>query len=88
MAEQVRVRRLMPPGHVRAPAYLRGKEGVVHQSLGPFANPEQLAYGVPAGRKNLFRVLFTMREIWGDRAERPDDTLCVELYEHWLERLD
>ena len=48
MAERVRVRSLMPPGHVRAPAYLRGKTGVIERALGEFGNPEQLAYGLPA----------------------------------------
>lgn len=88
MAERVRVKPLTPPGHVRAPWYLRGKEGVIERPLGTFANPEQLAYGLPAGNKPLYRVRFTMAEVWGDRAETPDDTLDAELYGHWLERLD
>ena len=28
---------------------------------------------------------FTMREIWGDGAERPDDTLDAEIFAHWVE---
>jgi nitrile hydratase len=87
MAERVRVKALNPPGHVRAPWYLRGKEGVIERPLGAFANPEQLAYGLPAGDKPLYRVRFTMAEVWGERAETPDDTLDAELYGHWLERL-
>ncbi|MGX0879227.1 hypothetical protein ACSSV4_003936 [Roseovarius sp. MBR-154] len=88
MAERVRVKPLTPPGHVRAPWYLRGKEGVIERPLGAFANPEKLAYGLPAEEKPLYRVRFTMAEVWGDRAEAPDDTLDAELYGHWLERLD
>lgn len=87
MAERVRVRAMMPPGHVRAPAYLRGKQGVVERPLGAFHNPEQLAYGLPAEKKPLYRVRFTMDELWGDAAENPGDTLDAELYDHWLERL-
>lgn len=85
MAERVRVRSLHPPGHVRAPFYLRGKTGVIERRLGAFANPEQLAYGRPAPERALLRVRFTMRELWGSDAENPADTVDAELYEHWLE---
>ncbi|OAN68411.1 nitrile hydratase [Rhodobacteraceae bacterium EhC02] len=87
VVKRVRVRSLMPPGHVRAPAYLRGKTGVIERSLGAFGNPEQLAYGLPAEKKPLFRVRFTMAELWGDQAERPADTLDAEIYGHWLEEV-
>lgn len=88
MAERVRVKALTPPGHVRAPWYLRGKVGEIERPLGPFHNPEQLAYGLPATTKPLYRVRFKMTEIWGDAAENPDDTLDAEIYAHWLEEVD
>lgn len=87
MSERVRVKALMPPGHVRAPAYLRGKSGVIERDLGAFGNPEQLAYGHEAEKKQLYRVRFTMAELWGDEAEAPTDTVDAEIYEHWLQRL-
>lgn len=87
MAERVRVRAMMPPGHVRAPAYLRGRTGVIERALGAFANPEKLAYGARAEPQPLYRVRFTMAEIWGHEAETPDDTIDAEIYGHWLERL-
>lgn len=87
MAERVRVKSMMPPGHVRAPSYLRGKTGEIERSLGAFGNPEQLAYGLPAERIPLFRVRFTMAELWGAEAETPQDLVEAEIYEHWLERL-
>ncbi|WP_102110384.1 SH3-like domain-containing protein [Oceaniglobus roseus] len=80
----VRVKALMPPGHVRTPAYLRGKRGIVERRLGPFPSPEQLAYNLPAERLPLYRVRFTMAEVWGPAAERPDDTLDAEIYGPWL----
>lgn len=88
MVKHVRVRALTPPGHVRAPWYLRGKRGVIERALGEFHNPEQLAYGLPATKKPLFRVRFTMAEIWGTTAENPSDTLDAELYAHWLDEED
>lgn len=87
MADLVRVKALAPPGHIRAPWYLRGKTGKIERELGPFNNPEQLAYGLPAQQKPLYRVRFTMAEIWGAKAETPTDTIDAELYGHWLEKV-
>ncbi|SFI45291.1 SH3-like domain-containing protein [Jannaschia pohangensis] len=83
---EVRVRRMMPPGHVRTPAYLRGHVGRVERVLGPFGNPEQLAYGHTPDRLPLYRVRFRMADVWGDEGHR-DDTLDAEIYAHWLEPL-
>ncbi len=85
---RVRVRDYMPPGHVRTPAYLRGKTGTIERTLGPFPNPEVRAYGHTGDPLPLHRVRFTMSEIWGPAAERPDDTLEAEIYAHWLEPAD
>ncbi|SEQ65373.1 SH3-like domain-containing protein [Thalassovita taeanensis] len=84
---RVRVRAIMPPGHVRVPAYLRGKTGVIERALGAFSNPEQLAYGLPADKTPLYRVRFTMQDIWGEQAESPIDTIDAEIFAHWLEEL-
>lgn len=88
MTEQVRVKPYCPPGHVRTPYYLRGKTGEIERILGPFGNPEELAYGRREDRRTLYRVRFTMAEIWGAEAENPDDTIEAEIFEHWLEALD
>jgi nitrile hydratase len=86
MAERVRVKAWTPKGlHVRTPWYLRGKTGWIERRLGAYANPEQLAYGLPAEETPLLRVRFTMREVWGERAERPEDTIDAEIFAHWLE---
>ncbi len=87
LAGRVRVAAMMPPGHVRTPAYLRGKTGTIERALGAFANPEKLAYGLPAEKRRLYRVRFTMDELWGAEAETPGDTLDAEIYDHWLERV-
>lgn len=88
MAERVRVKATMPPGHVRAPAYLRGRTGEIERSLGAFENPEELAYHRRGDMRRLYRVRFRMAEIWGDAAEAPDDTLDAEIYAHWLTRVE
>ncbi len=86
MGDRVRIKASMPPGHIRAPAYLRGKTGTIERALGAFGNPEQLAYGHVADKKQLYRVRFTMAELWGDGAEAPEDTVDAEIYDHWLEK--
>ncbi len=82
---RVRVRAIMPPGHVRTPAYLRGRTGVIERVLGPFANPEALAYRQPAPPLPLYRVRFAMVDLWGQPSA---DVLEAEIYGHWLEQTD
>lgn len=84
--ERVRVRAAYPPGHVRTPYYVRGKVGVVERVLGPFRNPEELAYGRRGElARPLYRVRFSQSEVWADYAGAGADTVDVEIYEHWLE---
>ena len=84
--DAVRVRVAYPPGHVRTPYYIRGREGVVERVCGAFRNPEELAYGRSDGPPlALYRVRFRQRDVWPDYAEGAGDTLDVEIYEHWLE---
>src|SRR5262249_17042274 len=45
--DRVLVRRTESPGHLRTPFYIRGLAGVVERVCGPYANPEELAYGRP-----------------------------------------
>lgn len=88
LPQKVRVKNWHPPGHVRAPMYLRGKTGEIERELGPFGNPEELAYGHEASRRRLLRVRFTMGELWGAEAENPADILEAEIYEHWLDPIN
>ena len=80
------VRTGIAPGHIRTPWYCRGKTGRVERICGAFGNPEELAYNRTDGVDvPLYRVRFTMAEIWGEGAERPEDTIDIEIFEHWLE---
>ncbi len=85
---RVRVREDFPPGHVRTPVYVRGKEGVVTRKFGAFLNPELLAIGRD-GRpeKVLYEVRFRQADLWPDYAGKPDDTLDIDIYEHWLAKV-
>jgi nitrile hydratase beta subunit-like protein len=85
--ERVRVMKAYPLGHVRTPYYIRGASGVIERLCGAFANPEELAQmrdGLPP--RPLYRVRFLQREVWPDYREGRDDTVDVEIFQHWLER--
>lgn len=86
VGDNVHVRVATPPGHVRTPYYCRGLSGTVERICGDFHNPEELAYG----RSNhdpmtLYRVRFRQADLWPDYAGPQDDTVEIEIYEHWLE---
>ena len=84
--DRVRVLKVDAPGHIRTPYYVRGLEGEVERFVGYFRNPEELAYGRYHGEKRaLYRVRFLQVQIWPDYTGPREDTLDVEIYEHWLE---
>ena len=87
--DQVRVRKAHPPGHVRTPFYIRGRDGVVESVAGDFADPEELAYGRDGlPKRTLYRVRFRQTELWPDYEGSPTDSLIADVYEHWLDSPD
>ena len=84
--DAVRILDLSKPGHVRIPHYIRHKAGRVIQFCGTFLNPEDLAVGKAGGRVvACYRVEFKQDELWDDYAGAPEDTLVIEIYEHWMD---
>ena len=86
LGDRVRVREMFPLGHIRTPWYIRGKSGIVERLCGAYPNPEELAYqrsGLPA--QPLYRVRFLQREVWPGYSGPQDDTVDLEIYQHWLE---
>jgi Nitrile hydratase beta subunit, C-terminal len=85
--DRVRVLSADKLGHVRTPGYIRGKTGRVEAVLGEFRNPESLAYG-EAGlpERPLYKVSFRQVYLWEGYPGPPNDELCADIYEHWLER--
>jgi len=84
--DRVRIRTFEGPGHVRTPAYVRGKVGWVERVQGQFRNPQSLAYGGDGQPPQaLYMVGFRQTDLWPERyKESPDDTLYVDIYEGWL----
>ena len=84
--DTVRVCTDSPRGHFRTPAYIQGKTGSVVTVHGAFRNPESLAYGGDGLPKQfLYLVRFDQSRVWHRYTASPHDTLCIDLYEHWLE---
>jgi nitrile hydratase len=85
--DRVRVASVNPPGHRRTPFYVRGKSGVIERVCGAHLNPEELGYGFSGEpRRRLYRVRFRQQDIWPAYQGAPDDTIDVDIYEHWLTR--
>jgi hypothetical protein len=84
--DRVRILSSKKPGHVRTPEYLKGKSGWIETVIGPFPNPEDLAYGL-SGRpeRNLYKVGFKQEDLWDDYGGPAEDILYADVYEHWLE---
>ena len=82
---RVKVAKRSVETHIRAPAYIQGKTGVVERMCGPFRNPEDLAYGKDGLPKQfLYRVRFLQTDVWKNYVGKAYDTIDVEIYQHWL----
>jgi nitrile hydratase subunit beta len=86
VGDKVRVREAYPPGHVRTPYFIRGKQGRVTRVIGAYANPEELAYGRKGLPKQaLYWIQFSQSALWPDYRGGAHDSAVVDVYEHWLE---
>ncbi len=84
--DKVRVQERYPLGHIRTPFYIRGKTGYIERIAGEFPNPEELAFGRDGLPKQpLYRVRFNQKEVWPDYTGSADDTVDIEIYQHWLD---
>lgn len=87
--DAVRISARFAPGHVRTPYYARGATGRVERVLGRYLNPEREAFGINVGTETqLYRVRVDQNSLWPDYTGAPADVLELEIYEHWLERVD
>ena len=83
--DPVQVRLAYPPGHLRTPAFIRGKRGIVEDLPGAYANPEELAYGRSGTPVlQLYRVRFWQSDVWCKYTGPDVDSIFVDIYEHWL----
>ena len=69
VGDRVRVRDDHVPGHVRMPAYIRGKRGTVVGISPAYPFPDAHAHGLNAEDERTCDVRFLSTELWPDSAE-------------------
>jgi nitrile hydratase len=83
--DRVRARDLNPDGHTRLPRYVRGRVGVIERYHGAHVFPDSNAHGMGEDPRPLYTVRFAAQTLWGEAAN-PRDSVCLNLWEPYLER--
>jgi nitrile hydratase len=86
VGDRVRVRAEHVPGHVRMPAYIRGKTGVVVGESPPYPFPDAAAHGVPAEDEPTYDVRFSSAELWPHAADAA--FVHAAVFQSYLERAE
>jgi nitrile hydratase len=82
--DRVRVKGDHVAGHVRMPAYIRGRVGVVVAESPPYPFPDAHAHGVPAEDEPTYDVRFSTAELWPSSADAA--YVHVGVFQSYLER--
>ena len=83
--DRVRVKEHFVPGHVRMPAYIRGKTGVVVSETPAYPFPDAHAHGVSAQDEPTYDVRFRSEDLWPGSAEPA--LVHVGVFQSYLERV-
>lgn len=83
--DRVRVKTDHVPGHVRMPAYIRGKAGVVVGESPAYPFPDAHAHGVEAEDEPTYDVRFRSEDLWGSDADAA--LVHVGVFQSYLERI-
>jgi nitrile hydratase beta subunit len=82
--DRVRVRDEFFAGHIRMPAYIRGKTGVVVRETPIYPFPDAHAHGVPAEDEPTFDVAFRSEDLWPQGADSA--LVHVGVFQSYLDR--
>ena len=85
VGDRVRVKEFYPKGHVRAPRFCRGKEGVVLHVAPKFNFPDASAHDGQKRKEHTYHVEFEAQHIWRN-VEAENDTVVVDLWDSYLEK--
>jgi len=83
--DRVRVKEDFVPGHVRMPAYIRGKSGVVVSETPAYPFPDAHAHGVSAQDEPTYDVRFRSEDLWPNSADPA--LVHVGVFQSYLERV-
>lgn len=84
VGDTVVVRNLQTSGHIRMPAYVRGRRGVVVHVAPPFSFPDAAAHGRTPRHEPTYHVRFEARSLWDDAAD--NSAVVVDLWQSYLEK--
>jgi len=84
--DRVRVKSDYVPGHVRMPAYIRGKTGVVMHETPAYPFPDAHAHGVRAEDEPTYDVRFESDELWPGSSDKA--LIHVGVFQSYLERAE
>jgi nitrile hydratase len=89
VGDRVRVLDRWPVGHYRVPTYLRGKTAVIETVIErAWMNNEEEGFGRNAGAlRHYYRLALAMTHVWQGYGGQPGDSLRIEVFETWLERI-
>lgn len=82
--DRVRVRDEHVPGHVRMPAYIRGKTGLVVGESPTYPFPDAHGHGIEAEDEPTYDVRFRSEDLWPNSADRA--LVHVGVFQSYLER--
>ena len=88
IGDELRIANRFPIGHYRVPFPLRGKHGIVEAIVKPGIDNEEEGYGRNAGlKRHYYRLSIPLRMIWPGYNGLDCDSLRIEVFESWLERV-
>ena len=82
--DPVRVREDYVPGHVRMPAYIRGKTGIVVSESPAYPFPDAHAHAIAAEDEPTYDVRFRSEDLWPNSADSA--LVHVGVFQSYLER--
>jgi nitrile hydratase len=82
--DRVRVRDEYVPGHVRMPAYIRGKVGMVVGETPAYPFPDAHAHGIEAEQEPTYDVRFRSEDLWPNSSDRA--FVHAGVFQSYLER--
>jgi len=83
--DRVRVREDFIPGHIRMPAYIRGKAGTVVAESPPYPFPDAHAHGIHAEDEPTYEVAFQAQDLWPQGADAA--LVHVDVFQSYLRRV-
>ena len=82
--DRVRVRLDYVPGHIRMPAYIRGKTGIVVGESPVYPFPDAHAHGVESQDEPTYDVRFRSEDLWPNSSDPA--LIHVGVFQSYLER--